>query len=61
MQSVMLSVGMTFGYAAGHWMPNWRTVAWSATSFPITAVIGAAAFPETPYWLVEKDRVKDAR
>lgn len=54
-------MGMLFSCTASHWMPDWRMVAWAATSFPVTAVIVTAVLPETPHWLVEKDRVRDAR
>ena len=57
----MFALGSMYTFLTGYLVHSWRTVAWLQL-LPST-LMGISVFfiPDSPYWLVEKGRLEDAR
>ena len=57
----MFALGSMYTFLTGYFVHSWRTVAWLQL-LPST-LMGISVFfiPDSPYWLVEKGRLEDAR
>lgn len=40
---------------------DWRTVAWMSSILPCFTILALCFVPESPYWLINKGRIDDAR
>merc|ERR1719285_155119 len=58
--SVMEALGYIFTYAIGYGIQNWRLVAWFELIAPVLLGVSAIFLPESPFWLVERGRDKEA-
>lgn len=56
---VSLSIGFLLTFALGAVM-DWRYLAWCGIVFPVISLIGLFILPETPHWLIQKDRIEHA-
>ena len=59
LQSLFSAVGMLLIYGVGYFV-EWRTLAWLCNIAPTLLVLTMLFLPESPYWLVEKDRKTEA-
>ncbi|KAJ9594189.1 hypothetical protein L9F63_014349, partial [Diploptera punctata] len=57
--SMCVILGVFIQFLMGTLM-NWRTVAALNVTFPVVAIIGLCFVPESPYWLVGKERIAEA-
>ncbi len=59
-QAVAVGFGSLLSYWCGY-MTDWR---WLSAAMSITSLVAAASMavlPESPYWLVSRERIGDAR
>ncbi len=56
---VSLSIGFLLTFALGAAM-DWRQLAWCGIVFPMMTLIGVLISPESPIWLIRKDRIDEA-
>jgi hypothetical protein len=61
MISCMFSLGSLYTFTVAHFTPSWRTVAWSQLVGPALLGLSVTLIPESPYWLVERGQVEEAR
>ncbi|KAF5284937.1 hypothetical protein FQA39_LY16892 [Lamprigera yunnana] len=60
MRQLGVSIGMMMVYLKG-WFLTWRTVAWLSVGYTIVFVGFTLFIPESPVWLVSKNKMKEAR
>ena len=60
-QSLCMSVGMLLAFIFGYFIQTWRMVSGVIGIIPLTSMLLQLLLPETPYWLIEKGRDKEAR
>ncbi|KAF5284231.1 hypothetical protein FQR65_LT00231 [Abscondita terminalis] len=60
MRQLGVSLGMMMVYLKG-WFLNWRTVAWMNVGYTIVFVGLTFLVPESPVWLVSKNRTAEAK
>lgn len=54
------SLGVVLAYFQG-WLLNWRTVAWLCNIYAIVPFILILFIPESPAWLITKNRTDEAK
>ena len=57
----MASLGSVYMYLTGYLVHSWRTVAWLQLLPVCIFGLSVCFIPDSPYWLVERGRVDDAR
>ena len=60
MPSQFLAIGFLFSFLLGY-LCGWRTTSLISFGISLIATILPLFLPETPYWLIEKNRVKEAQ
>lgn len=55
-----VALGMIFTYLGG-WYMHWRLLAWISNIFAILPCLGVFLIPESPLWLIQKGKLKEAR
>ncbi|XP_063922323.1 facilitated trehalose transporter Tret1-like isoform X2 [Zophobas morio] len=56
----LTSLGMVLTFIMG-WFMNWRQVAWLSTIFTLVPCFLVFFIPESPAWLVSKDKIEEAK
>ncbi|KAK4877991.1 hypothetical protein RN001_010497 [Aquatica leii] len=58
--SLGASIGMVLVYVKG-WYLDWRIVAWISVGYTVAFTVFLFFLPESPAWLISKNRTRDAR
>lgn len=53
-------IGILTQFVFGTFLP-WRTIAVICTALPIVTITALQFIPESPYWLIAKNRIEDAK
>ena len=56
----MIASGQLLTWTLGYFIP-WRMIAYLMVIIPILLTLLIMLLPETPYWLIEKNRIEEAR
>jgi len=60
-QSMFAYIGMLIVLGLGYYFQDWRTLAWICMAPGCIHLLMIGFLPDTPYWLMEKNRKEDAR